>query len=63
MTNEKENRQSVNSSQDKTTSVEDDNFSQFGTEVARLLKESNREKALRLKAAIKQTLESAKEEG
>ncbi|XP_051157126.1 uncharacterized protein LOC127279054 isoform X2 [Leptopilina boulardi] len=63
VTNEKENRQSVNSSQDKTTSVEDDNFSQFGTEVARLLKESNREKALRLKAAIKQTLESAKEEG
>lgn len=63
MTNGKENRQSKDSSEDKTNSAEDDNFSQFGTEVARVLKETNREKALRLKAAIKQTLESAKEEG
>lgn len=63
MTNEKENRQSGDSTQDKTTTVEDDNFSQFGAEVTRVLKESNREKALRLKAAIKQTLESAKKEG
>ncbi|XP_043477280.1 uncharacterized protein LOC122508185 isoform X1 [Leptopilina heterotoma] len=63
VTNEKENRQSGDSTQDKTTTVEDDNFSQFGAEVTRVLKESNREKALRLKAAIKQTLESAKKEG
>ena len=57
--NEKENRQTEEWSEDETNSTECDDFDQFGAEVARVLKEASKKKALRLKAAIKQTLKCA----